>query len=153
MLTEQELREEAIDRMTVVTVERILALSTFDVAVIDSDTVKYEVRLATYNVLAYTNRGLLNEPLEVVVCELSALNWLKQQFIADDPDSLRDALTVGDVLSISEGDTRIAYQNQAQLDGVGVHYGAFAYKMEQLASIVKRYRRVHWGSAMDVDYG
>lgn len=129
---------------------RINALSGVDTIEMTDESVAYVLELVIWKVLSYTNRETLNAALAKVCVELVALNWLKQYFLSDD---MEGALTVGDVLSISEGDTRIAYQNRAQVEGSGAAYGSFAYSVEDIFTILKRYRRLHWGASEDEDYG
>lgn len=128
---------------------RINALSGVDTVEMTDASITYVLELVVWKVLSYTNRETLNAALEKVCVELVTLHWLKQYFLSDD---MEGALTVGDILSISEGDTRIAYQNRAQIDSSGASYGSFAYSVEDIFTILKRYRRLHWGSSEDSDY-
>ena len=124
------------------------------VVIIDDESLTYVLRLVIRSVLAYTQRERLNPPLMDACVELVALNWLKQYFLSTSENvSAEDALLVGDVLSISEGDTRIAYQNRAQVDGIGASWGSYAYIIENVWFTLKRYRRLHWGTRRDWDYG
>ena len=128
----------------------IVELSKIDADEITPTSVADTLLFAIDHVLAYTQREVLNDPLRRVCSRLTVLNWLKRYFAGDDAES---ALTVGDVLSISEGDTRIAYQNKTQMEGFGVSYGSFMFEAEAMSTILRRYRRIHWGSKDDVDYG
>ena len=128
---------------------RINALSGVDTVEMTDESITYVLELVVWKVLSYTNREALNEALKKVCVELVALNWLKQYFLSEDMES---ALTVGDILSISEGDTRIAYQNRAQLESDGASYGSYAYAIEDIIVILKRYKRLHWGCYEDADY-
>ena len=130
--------------------ERIIALSGIGETDIDEGSVMFVAQLVADQVLALTNREKLNDPLARVCIDLAALNWMHQYFLSDDDG---EGLLLGGVLSISEGDTRIAYQNRSQIDGEGADYGAYGYLVENAYAVIRRYRRLHWGSSKDEDYG
>lgn len=122
--------------------------SGIDTVEIDDHTLNAELIAVIYEVLSFTNRKTLNEPLKVVCKQLTMLNWVKKYYLSED---MNDSLLTGTPLSISEGDTRIAYQNMAQLDGYGATYGAFGFTVDSMYTILKRYRKLPWLSSEDID--
>ena len=130
--------------------ERIASLSGIDETDIDEASVMLVAQLVVDQVLALTNREKLNDPLARACVDLIALNWMRQYFLSDDDG---EGLLLGGVLSISEGDTRISYQNRSQIDGAGADYGVYGYLVDNAYAVIRRYRRLHWGTAKDEDYG
>jgi hypothetical protein len=129
---------------------RITFLSGIPAEEIEDDSLDYVLEMVVIEVLAFTNRELLNEPLTKACQDLCALNWVKQWFLSEDAEG---NIVYGDILSISEGDTRIGYQNRAQVEGIGASWGSYKFMIENIQTILNRYRRLHWGSARDIDYG